>query len=136
MYSRRDEQDDKYHLVASRGFSEEAKEFFRTHPAARGRGTMSGRVELERRVVHIPDVLQDAEYTYLEGQRIQGFRLLGIPLLREDSLIGIFIISRTRVEPFTDKEIELASTFADQAVIAIENARLLEELRERQAELR
>jgi PAS domain S-box-containing protein len=137
MYRRRDERDDKYHLVASCGFSEEAKEFFRTHPAVRGRGTMSGRVELERRAVHIPDVLEDPEYIFREGQKIVGFRtLLGIPLLREDSLIGLFTISRTRVEPFTDKEIELASTFADQAVIAIENARLFEELRERQAELR
>jgi PAS domain S-box-containing protein len=137
MYRRRDERDDKYHLVASRGFSEEAKEFFRTHPAVRGRGTLSGRVELERRAVHIPDVLEDPEYTFREGQKIVGFRtLLGIPLLREDSLIGLFAISRTRVEPFTDKEIELASTFADQAMIAIENARLFDELRDRQAELR
>jgi PAS domain S-box-containing protein len=97
---------------------------------------MSGRVELERRAVHIPDVLQDPEYTY-EGQKAVGYRtLLGIPLLREDALIGIFNISRTRVAPFTDKEIELATTFADQAVIAIENARLFEELRDRQAELR
>jgi two-component system, NtrC family, sensor kinase len=137
MFRRRDERDDKYHLVASSGFSEEAKEFFRTHPVVRGRGTMSGRVELERRAVHIPDVLEDPEYTFREGQKMAGFRtLLGIPLLREDSLIGLFIISRTRVEPFTDKEIELASTFADQAVIAIENARLFDELRERQAELR
>ena len=91
---------------------------------------------LERRVVHVPDVLQDREYTYREGQKIVGNRtLLGVPLLRGDELIGIFSINRTRVEPFTDKEIELATTFADQAVIAIENARLFEELRDRQAEL-
>jgi PAS domain S-box-containing protein len=136
MFRRRDERDDKYHLVASRGLSEEAEEFFRTHPVARGRGTMSGRVELERRAVHIPDVLQDPEYMYTEGQKVVGFRtLLGIPLLREQTLIGIFTINRTRVEPFTTKEIELATTFADQAVIAIENARLFEELRDRQAEL-
>src|SRR5262249_52548379 len=90
-----------------------------------------------RRAVHIPDVLRDPEYTYLEGQKIAGFRtVLGIPLLRGDELIGTLSINRTRVEPFTDKEIELAATFADQAVIAIENARLFEELRDRQAELR
>jgi PAS domain S-box-containing protein len=134
MYHRRD---DKHHLVASCGISEEAKDFFRTHPVARGRGTMSGRVELERRAVHIPDVLQDPEYTFREGQKIGNYRtMLGIPLLRGDELIGHFNITRTRVEPFTDKEIELATTFADQAVIAIENARLFEELRDRQAELR
>jgi PAS domain S-box-containing protein len=138
MFRRHEEQDDKYHLVASRGFSEEVKEIFRTHPVARGRGTLSGRVELERRAVHISDILEDTEYTYNDAaQKLAGYRtLLGIPLLREDSLIGLFVIGRTRVEPFTDKEIELAGTFADQAMIAIENARLFEELRERQAELR
>jgi PAS domain S-box-containing protein len=92
---------------------------------------------LERRVVHIPDVLSDPEYTYHESQKIAGYRtMLGVPLLRGDELIGILSIQRTRADPFTPKEIELASTFADQAVIAIENARLFEELRDRQAELR
>jgi PAS domain S-box-containing protein len=134
MYHRRD---DKHHLVASCGISEEAKEFFRTHPVAPGRGTISGRVELERRAVHIPDVVQDPEYTFRDGQKVGGYRtMLGIPLLRGDELIGHFNIGRTRVEPFTNKEVELATTFADQAVIAIENARLFDELRERQAELR
>ena len=133
MYRQRD---DKHHLVASRG-SQEAKEYFLAHhPGAHDRGTMSGRVALERRVVHIPDALQDPNYTY-PGQKALGYRtMLGIPLLREETLLGIFVVSRTRVEPFTDKEIELATTFADQAVIAIENARLFEELRDRQAELR
>ncbi|HEV2547221.1 MAG TPA: GAF domain-containing protein, partial [Stellaceae bacterium] len=133
MFRRRD---DMYHLVASRGFSEEAKEFVRTHPLAPDRGTLSGRVTLEREAVHIPDVLQDPEYTYQEGQKIVGFRtMLGVPLLREETLIGILALHRTRVEPYTTKEIELATSFADQAVIAIENARLFDELRERQAEL-
>src|SRR5262249_55440628 len=128
---------DIYYSVAERGLSGEAREYFRTHPVAASRGTMRGRVALERRAVHIPDVLRDPEYTYSEGQKLVGARtLLGIPLLREDALVGIFVVSRTRVEPFTEKEIELATTFADQAVIAIENARLFEELRERQSELR
>ena len=134
MFRRRD---DKYHLVAAHGLSAEAREFVLTHPVTADRGTLSGRVTLERRAVHVPNVLEDPEYTYREGQKVVGYRtLLGIPLLREETLIGIFSINRTRVEPFTDKEIELATSFADQAVIAIENARLFDELRDRQAELR
>jgi PAS domain S-box-containing protein len=131
------QRDNMYHLIASHGFSEEAKVFVRTHPLTRDRGTLTGRVTAERRVIHILDVLQDPDYTYGEGQKILGYRtMLGVPLLREDALIGVFSINRTRPDAFTPKEIELASTFADQAVIAIENARLFEELRERQAELR
>jgi PAS domain S-box-containing protein len=134
LYRRRG---DKHHLVATFGMSEEARQFALAHPLTPHRGSLTGRVILQRRAIHIPDVLQDPEYTYIEGQKAIGYRtLLGIPLLREDVLIGIFALSRTRVEPFTDKEIELASSFADQAVIAIENARLFEELQERQAELR
>jgi PAS domain S-box-containing protein len=134
MFRRRD---DKYHLVAACGLTEEAKRFILAHPFAQDRGTVAGRVALERRAIHIADVLQDPEFTYREGQKLARARtMLGIPLLREETLIGIFIVSRTRVDPFTAKEIELATSFADQAVIAIENARLFEELRERQAELR
>jgi PAS domain S-box-containing protein len=128
---------DIYHLVAEHGASQEAKEFFFVHPLALDRGTISGRVGLDRRVIHVPDVLQDPEYTYTGVLKITGGRtLLGIPLLREDRLIGVFVVVRTHVDPFTDKEIELATSFTDQAVIAIENARLFEELRDRQAELR
>jgi GAF domain-containing protein len=129
--------DDLNYLAAAHGVSGEARQFMVANPLPSDRGTLSGRVGLERRVVHIPDVMQDEEYTYWEAQKKQGQRtMLGVPLLRGDSLIGIFSITRTRVDPFTPKEIELATTFADQAVIAIENARLFEELRERQAELR
>ncbi len=128
MFRRRD---DLHHLVASFGLSNEFKEFLQSHPFAPDRGTVSGRAVVERRIVHIPDVLEDAEYTYHEGQRIGGFRtMLAVPLMREDALIGIFVFSRMRVEPFTAREIELSTTFADQAVIAIENVRLLKELRE------
>jgi PAS domain S-box-containing protein len=134
MFRRRD---NLYHLVASRGLSNEQREFILTHPVVAGRGTLSGRVELERRAVHIPDVLQDSEYTYRDGQKIIGFRtMLGVPLPRGQTLVGILLLNRTRVDPYTNKEIELATTFADQAVIAIENARLFDELHERQAELR
>jgi GAF domain-containing protein len=129
--------DDMYHLIASHGLSQEAKAFVVAHPFAPGRGSLNGRVAMERQAVHIQDVLQDPEYLYTDAQKLLGFRtMLGIPLLREDTLVGIFSIHRTRVEPFTDKEIELATTFADQAVIAIENTRLFEELGDRQAELR
>jgi GAF domain-containing protein len=133
VYRRRDE---KYHLVASRGISQEAREFHRTHPMAADRGTITGRVATERRPVHVPDILEDPAYTRHELQTILGFRsMLGVPLLREDTMLGIFVVDRARVDPFTEKEIELATTFADQAVIAIENARLFDELRKRQAEL-
>jgi PAS domain S-box-containing protein len=134
MYGRRD---DKYHMLAAHGLTEEAKDFILTHPLAVDRGTISGRVVLQRQAVHVPDIVQDPEFKFREGQKLAGARtMLGIPLLREDALIGVLLVARTRVEPFTTKEIELASTFADQAVIAIENARLFEELRDRQAELR
>src|SRR6516225_4603065 len=128
---------DLWHLIAACGLSAEAREFFQTNPFTPGRGSTSGRAALERQAVLISDVLQDPEYTLSEGQEIAGYRtVLGIPLLRDDTLIGVYAIARTRVEPFTPKEIELATSFADQAVIAIENARLFEELRDRQAELR
>jgi PAS domain S-box-containing protein len=133
MFRRRD---DVYRLVAAQGLSHEAKEFFLANPFAPGPGTLTGRVALERRVIHLRDVLRDPKYTH-NAPKISGARTsLGIPLFRDDTLIGVFIAARTRVYPFTAKEIELATTFADQAVIAIENARLFDELRERQAELR
>src|SRR6516165_876777 len=135
-YMFRRQTDGLHYMIASYGLSEEGRIYVETHPFAPDRGTTSGRVALERRPIHIPDVLADSDYTYTEGQRLTGFRtLLGLPLLREDKLIGVFVIGRSRVDPFTDKEIELATTFADQAVIAIENARLFEELRDRQADL-
>src|SRR5262249_40713798 len=134
MLRRRDE---RHHLVASHGLSAEALEFLGAHPLEDNENTMAGRIVRLRQVIHINDVLQDEDYGYMEGQKIQGYRtMLGIPLMAQDKLVGVFSLVRTRVEPFTDKEIALASGFADQAVIAIENARLFEELRDRQAELR
>jgi PAS domain S-box-containing protein len=130
-------QGDHYHSVASRGASPEFDEWLLRNPLpTSGRGTATARAATERHAVQIADVLTDPEYTWQEGQRVGGYRtILAVPLLRDETLVGLFTLQRKRVAPFTDKEIELVTTFADQAVIAIENARLFEELRERQAEL-
>ena len=97
---------------------------------------MSGRALLEGRVVHIPDILADAEFAYPENQRLGGFRtLLGVPMLREGVPLGVLTLSRSEVRPFTDKQIELVTTFADQAAIAIENVRLFDEVQARTRDL-
>jgi GAF domain-containing protein len=125
-----------YYFEASYGYSPEYAEFAASHPAGIDRGTVSGRVLLERKIVHVPDVLADPEYTYGAGQKIGGFRtLLGVPLLREGSPIGVIALGRNSVRPFTDKQIALATTFADQAVIAIENVRLFDEVQARTREV-
>jgi GAF domain-containing protein len=125
-----------YRGVADHDTTPEHRDYIHRHPVAEGRETVVGRVALERRTIHFPDILEDPEYRWIEAQRIAHFRtVLGIPMLREGVPLGVFFIWREDVRPFTDKQIELVTTFADQAVIAIENVRLFNELQASNREL-
>jgi GAF domain-containing protein len=125
-----------YRLTADNGFSPEYQDYMRQHPITVGRASLVGRTALEVGPVNIPDVLADPEYAWHEAQRLAGFRaMLGVPLLREGSCIGVMSMTRGTPQPFTAKQIELVTTFADQAVIAIENVRLFEEVQARSREL-
>jgi GAF domain-containing protein len=122
--------------VASYGYSPAFHEFLQNNPTSPGRGTVAGRAVVEGRTIHIPDVLADPEYDYIEGQKVGGYRtLLGVPLMREGAAIGVLNIGRSTPRPFTAQQIELAETFADQAVIAIENVRLFDEIQDKSRQL-
>jgi GAF domain-containing protein len=119
------------------GYSSEFIEYVKALPVERGRGTATGRALLEGRVIHIADVLADQEYTWAEAQRLGGYRtVLGVPMLREGIPTGVLTLTRSEVRPFTEKQIELVSTFADQAAIAIENVRLFDEIQDKSLQLR
>ena len=126
---------DVLRYVATIGVTKRYDEFLRGTPQRIDRTTGAGRAIVTRQVAYIPDVQADSEYAMTETTTLGGFRsLLAVPLLREDEAVGAITLGRS--EPFTERQIALVKTFADQAVIAIENARLFEELRDRQAELR
>jgi two-component system, NtrC family, sensor kinase len=125
-------QDDKYHLAATNNTATDFVRYSADHPLSPGRGSLVGRTALDRKTVHLPDCLADPEYEALEYQSMGQYRsILGVPLLREGVPIGVIALMRADVLPFTDKQIELVSTFADQAVIAIENVRLFDEVQAR-----
>jgi two-component system, NtrC family, sensor kinase len=124
------------HVPLAAGRTSEFIEYVRALPVERGRGTATGRALLERRVVHIADVLADPDYTWAEAQKLGGYRtVLGVPMLREGVPMGVLTLTRSEVRPFTKKQIELVQTFADQAAIAIENVRLFDEIQDKSRQL-
>ena len=128
--------DGKYHMAANHGADQLFLKYAVEHPLTPGRGSLVGRTALERKTVHMPDCLADPEYVALEYQSVGHYRSnLGVPLLREGVPIGVIILMRAVVMPFTDRQIELVTTFADQAVIAIENVSLFDEVQAKTRDL-
>src|SRR4029450_5304298 len=128
--------DGVFYRTEAYGFSPEFIEFVRDVPVVPERGSITARALLEGKVIHVADVLADPDYTFAEAQKLGDFRtILGVPMLREGMPIGVLVLTRSEVRPFTDRQIELANTFADQAAIAIQNARLFDEIQEKNRQL-
>jgi signal transduction histidine kinase len=122
-------------MVVAHNISREFKEFVAQNPLRPGRHSCAARTALERRTTHIPDIFADPEYTFGAKTFDKIRTVLGVPILKGDDLLGVIVIYHQQIKPFTDKQIALVETFADQAAIAIENVRLLDELRQRTNEL-
>jgi signal transduction histidine kinase len=130
------QKDGEFYRAESFGFSREFMDYVRNVPVVPDRGSAIGRALLEGIVVHIPDVKADSDYTFTEGQKLGDYRaILGVPMLREGVPVGVLALTRSEPRPFTEKQIELVTTFADQAAIAIENVRLFDQVQERTREL-
>jgi two-component system, NtrC family, sensor kinase len=131
------ERDGAYYYASVYNYPPELNEFIRNARHERSRGSVTGRALLDGKTVHVPDVMRDPEYTMREFAQTAGIRTaLGVPLLRDGNAIGVIVLARSKVLQFTDEQIDLVATFAAQAVIAIENTRLLSELREALRDLR
>jgi PAS domain S-box-containing protein len=127
---------ERYHLAASHNFPADYRKWMEKQSIAPGRGTLVGRTVFEGRIVHVPDRTADPEYTWAESIKRSEYRtMLGVPLLREETPIGVIALQRKVVRPFTERQIELITTFADQAVIAIENVRLFDEIQDKNQQL-
>jgi signal transduction histidine kinase len=137
---------DKAHIIREKnggfytaeafGYSQEFTDYIKDIPVKAERGSASGRALAEGRLVHIADVKSDPEYTQVEAQRLGDYRtILCVPMMREGVPVGVLTLTRSAVQPFTDKQIELVTTFADQAAIAIENVRLFDEIQDKSRQL-
>ena len=125
-----------FYYATNCNFPADWLEYTKETPMKAGQGSVVGRVLLQGKTIHLVDVLADPDYSFLEQQKRAGYRtLLGVPLVREGNPIGVLALARKTVEPFTDKQIELVTTFADQAVIAIENVRLFDEIQDKSRQL-
>ncbi|MGE5367570.1 MAG: GAF domain-containing protein [Betaproteobacteria bacterium] len=125
-----------FYRAEAYGFSTEFMEYVRDIPIAPERGSASGRALLEGRVIHIHDVKSDPDYTWAEAQKLGDFRtIIAVPMLREGVPIGVLTLTRSEVRPFSDRQIDLVTTFADQAAIAIENVRLFDEIQDKSRQL-
>jgi len=125
-----------YQQIANYGHSPELQGYMDSHPIPAGQGSVVGRAVMEGRIIHIHDVLADPDYKMTEAAKLGGIRtMLGVPLLREGTPIGVIVLQRKAVRPFSKRQIELVTTFADQAVIAIENVRLFDEIQDKSRQL-
>jgi two-component system, NtrC family, sensor kinase len=130
------QKDGLFYRAEAYGFSPEFMELVRDVPVVPERGSITARALLEGKVIHVADVLADPDYTFAEAQKLGDFRtILGVPMLREGVPIGVLALTRSEVRPFSERQIELVTTFADQAAIAIENVRLFDEIQDKSRQL-